>query len=65
MNVPPSEARLLSLHDYEMLLWNWNENHRSDDDVDPPDPEQTMALIDRINADPRLTGPRPAPEAVN
>jgi len=58
MNIPPSEAKQFSIHEYEALLWNWNDAHRTSDDVDPPDPETTIALLDRINADPRLTGPR-------
>jgi hypothetical protein len=61
MNVPPSEAKQLSLYEYEALLWNWNEMHSPGDDA--PDPETTMILIDRINADARLTGS--APETVN
>lgn len=62
MNVPPSELNGLSLHDYEAMLWHWNDAH-STDDVGSPDPEITMRLIDRINADPRMTGS--AREAVN
>jgi hypothetical protein len=55
MNIPPSEAEHMSLYDYEAMLWNWNEAHRSGDDIDPPDPETTMARLEKINADPRLT----------
>jgi hypothetical protein len=64
MNIPPSEARQLSLYDYESMLWNWNDAQGSDDGG-YPDPERTEALIARINADPSLTGPTPAPESVN
>lgn len=59
MGIPPGEAKTLSLWEYEALLWNWNESHSTDGDIEPPDPEQTMALLDRINADPRLTGAIP------
>lgn len=59
MNIPPSEARELSYHDYQAILWNWNDMHSMDDD-DAPDPERALAMLDRINADPRLTGPAPA-----
>lgn len=54
MNVPPSEARGLSLWEYEALLFHWNEAHSTSDDPGPPDPEVVMPLLDRINADPRL-----------
>lgn len=55
MNIPPSDARLLSLWEYEALLWNWNDAH-SGIDVEPPDPHKAQAIIDKLNADPRLTG---------
>ncbi len=55
MNVPPSEARCLSLWEYEALLYHWNEAHSAGDDVEAPDPEKALALLDRINSDPRLT----------
>jgi len=53
MNIPPSEAKRMDLWTYEAMLWNWNDAH--DTEVEPPDPERTVALLDRINADPRLT----------
>ncbi len=55
MNVPPSEARCLSLWEYEALLHGWNEAHSAGDDVEAPDPAKALALLDRINSDPRLT----------
>lgn len=60
MNIPPSEAKQLSLYEYEAILWNWNDAQGGHDD-DAPDPELTMKLIDRINADERMTGPRMEP----
>jgi hypothetical protein len=65
MNIPPSEAKLLSLHDYESILWHWNDAQQSGDDPDALDAEATMKLIDAINADPRLTGAAAAPELAN
>lgn len=53
MNVPRDVAEQLSLHDYEEMLYHWNEAHRTD--VDPPDAETTMKQLDRINNDKRLT----------
>lgn len=55
MNVPLETAEKMSLHDYEALLWNWNEAHKGADDIEPPDPEVTIARLERINADRRLT----------
>lgn len=46
----------MTLYEYEERLWHWNEAHESDEDkIDLPDPEVTMRLIDRANADKRLT----------
>lgn len=64
MNIPPSEAKSLSLWEYEAILSEWNDAHDYGDDMAAPDPETTQALLDKINADPRLTGAK-APEAVN
>lgn len=64
MNIPPSEARQLSYYDYQALLWNWNDA-QARTDVEPPDPEMTMALLDQINSDPRLTGSASAPAMAN
>lgn len=64
MNIPPSEADKLSLYRYEALLWNWNDMHGRDDGP-TTDPDATLALLDRINADPRLTGSAPAKELAN
>ena len=64
MNIPPSEAKQLAMHEYEGILWNWNDAHDVNSDGDVPDAETTMVLVDRINADPRFTGPR-APARVN
>jgi hypothetical protein len=55
MNIPPDEARRMSLWEYEARLYHWNEAHEVKDEVEAPDPEMVMPLLDRINADPRLT----------
>lgn len=55
MNIPPDVTAGLSLHDYEALLYHWNEAHGRTDDIEAPDGETTMALLDKINSDPRLT----------
>jgi hypothetical protein len=54
MNVPPSEARSLSLWEYEALLHGWNEAHSSGDDSDQPDIDHAMAILDAANRNPAL-----------
>lgn len=54
MNIPPSDARELDLWEYEAMLWHWNEAHRTGDDVEPPDPQFTQRLIDKLNSNPAL-----------
>jgi hypothetical protein len=54
MNVPPSEARALSLWEYEALLHGWNEAHSSSGDPDGPDPDQVIAILDAANSHPAL-----------
>lgn len=44
----------MSLHEYEQRLWHWNEAHDTEGG-NLPDIDVTMSLIDKINADPRLT----------
>ena len=56
MNIPPSEAKALALWEYEALLHHWNKTHGGGDEVQAPDHERTQKLMDKINADPRLTG---------
>lgn len=58
MNIPPGEAKALTLWEYEALLHHWNAAHSTGDDVEPPDPATTQKLIDMINSDPKLHGPR-------
>lgn len=53
MHMPPSEAKALSLWEYEAMLWNWNKAHNGSD-VEAPDPDKTQKLIDKINLDPKL-----------
>lgn len=52
MNIPPSEAKALSLWEYESLLFHWNDAHGGE--VKAPDAGQTQSMIDQINSDPRL-----------
>lgn len=61
MHIPPGDAKALSLWEYEALLHHWNKAHNGGDDVEAPDHAMTQKLIDRINADPRLHGPKVNP----
>lgn len=54
MNIAPSEAKALTLWEYDSLLHHWNEAHSTE--VQPPDHAKTQALIDKINLDPKLFG---------
>jgi hypothetical protein len=55
MNIPPSEAGALDLWTYEALVFAWNEAlTRDTDDVDAPDPEIAMRVLDKANRDERL-----------
>jgi hypothetical protein len=54
MGLSFAEADSLSLYDYEELLYHWNEAHDTDGDVEPPDPEVAMRILDKINATPEL-----------
>lgn len=47
-------AETLSLHDYEELLYNWNELHDTDSAPGPSDPERARRMIDSINSNPAL-----------
>jgi hypothetical protein len=55
MNIPPADARKMCIYEYEARLFHWNEAHDIGSDDEAPDPEFVMPLLDRINADPRLT----------
>jgi hypothetical protein len=61
MNIGPTEARALSLWEYEALLHHWNEAHSAGDDVKAPDHDKTQKLIDMINLDPKLYQGKPKP----
>lgn len=50
-----NQVESMSLYEYEERLFHWNEAHDTDADVAAPDPEIAAAILERINADPRLT----------
>ena len=59
MNIPPSEAKRLSLWEYEAILWNFNEAHRvEDDEPSAPEPKILQSQLDRLNSDPLLNPPK-------
>ncbi len=55
MNIPPAAAETMDLWEYEALLFHWNDAHGGGE-PDLPDRETAQAILDRANADPRLTG---------
>lgn len=55
MNVPPAEAMRLSLYRYEAMLFHWNDSHDTRSEVEAPDAETAMLILDKINATPELT----------
>jgi hypothetical protein len=55
MGISRADAMQMPLYEYEARLYHWNESHDTSRDVEAPDPAIAMPLLDRINADPRLT----------
>lgn len=55
MGVTVSDARSLSLWEYEALLHHWNRAHGGEEPIDPEDAEATVARLAEINLDPRFT----------
>jgi len=41
MGIPPSEARALTLHDYQALLHGWEQAHSTEETIEPPSIEET------------------------
>lgn len=64
MGVSDSDARAMSLHDYEMRLWHWNQIH-GEPEVEIVDPERTQSIIDQLKSRPDLLtrnkGEKPKP----
>lgn len=54
MGMALAEADGLSLHDYEEILHHWNEAHDTSGEVNAPDPEIAMAILEKANRDERL-----------
>jgi hypothetical protein len=44
MNIPPDQAKDMSLQEYEARLFHWNEAHDFNGDGDTPDPEVVRPL---------------------
>lgn len=63
MGIPPSEAKALSLWEYEAILHHWNEAHGTGE-IEIVDPEITQRHIDRLLAHPELLKGKPKGEPV-
>lgn len=67
MNIPPSEAKALSIYEYEALLWQWNDARAGDEADAPPivDHAITQRLMDNLASRPDLLvsvkGEKPKP----
>lgn len=59
MNIPPSEAKALSLEEYEGLLWCWQQAHKSSKDDVEVDAERMVKMVENLRKRPDLLGPRP------
>lgn len=53
MNIPVSDARALSLWEYDALIYHWNEAH-GDGDAPTVPHEVSERLIDKLRANPEL-----------
>lgn len=53
MGVSDSDAREMSLYDYEMRCWHWNDKH-SDKSDEITDPEITQKMIDELRKHPEF-----------
>ena len=51
MNIPPSEAKQLTLGEYQGLMHHWNEAHSSEEaELEAPDIETLEARRSRLEA---------------
>jgi hypothetical protein len=41
MNVPPADAKRLTLFEYQGLVSNWQAAHTTEDEIEPPSIEET------------------------
>lgn len=59
MGIGPADAGRLTLHEYQGLLWHWNEAHKTDDERDAEkstlDPARVRANLAAINAQNQAT----------
>lgn len=54
MGLGKADTDSMSLWEYEARLYHWNEAHGSDS-VNAPDPDIAFRILEKANADPRLT----------
>lgn len=54
MNVPPSEAKRLTLWEYEALLVNWNYLHDTDPQPEPMSIDEFKGLEQQFRDNPHL-----------
>lgn len=50
MNIPPAEAKKLTLYEYGALVHNWQAAHSTEDQIEPPSIEETEERMRRLEA---------------
>jgi hypothetical protein len=50
MNIPPSEARELTLAEYQGILHNWNRAQGGEEELEPPTQEKLAERRARLEA---------------
>ncbi len=48
MNIGPSDARALTLYEYQALLYNWEQAHATDEPA--PDEDAVAGMFERMRA---------------
>lgn len=48
--IPPSEAKALTLYEYQALTHNWEKAHETEDEIEAPSIEETEARRARLEA---------------
>lgn len=50
MGIPPSEAKALTLYEYQALLHGWQQAHPTEEVIEPPSIEEAEARMRRLES---------------
>ncbi|MEC9067806.1 MAG: hypothetical protein VX569_11065 [Pseudomonadota bacterium] len=50
MGIPPSEAKALTLYEYQALLHGWEQAHPTEEAIEPPSIEEAEARMRRLES---------------